>query len=158
MIPEATLGPGEGERWARLAEWLGDRIPVSEVDGVWVFRVVRRGPKEYGTAVISLVSSDRRRICTARYVATIKGRQRGGFETELNEVGTGPLEALHELLALVPVRADDEDPPAPVEPRRWFPRSGKSEVPAAVEDDPADVGTIDADLAAGREADVEVAG
>ncbi len=123
MLPETSLRAGEGERWARLAEWLHDRIPVAEVDGVWVFRVVRRGQKEYGTAVISLVSNDRRRICTARYVATIKGRQRGGFETELNEVGSGPLEALHELLALVPMRADDEDPPAPVDAALWFPRS-----------------------------------
>lgn len=158
MIPEATLGPGEGERWARLAEWLIDRIPVSEVDGVWVFRVVRRGQKEYGTAVISLVSNDRRRICTARYVATIKGRQRGGFETELNEVGSGPLEALHELLALVPVRADDEDPPAPVEPQRWFPRNPESEVVEPTESDRVDADIIAADPAIEHDVDVEVGG
>lgn len=158
MIPEATLGPGEGERWARLAEWLIDRIPVSEVDGVWVFRVVRRGQKEYGTAVISLVSNDRRRICTARYVATIKGRQRGGFETELNEVGSGPLEALHELLALVPVRADDEDPPAPVEPHRWFPRNPESEVVEPTESDTVDADVIAADPAIEHDVDVEVGG
>ncbi|MBP6443591.1 MAG: hypothetical protein KA267_06175, partial [Gemmatimonadales bacterium] len=39
----------------------------------------------------------------------------------MDEVGSGPLEALHELLALVPVRADDEEPPVPIEVSLWFP-------------------------------------
>ena len=121
MLPELNLAPGEGPHWERLAEWIGTQLPPDQIDGVWVFRVVRRDTKEYGTAVLSRVEGDRRRIYTARYVATIKGKQRGGFESDLSEVGSGPLEALHELLALVPVRADDEDPPAPVEVARWFP-------------------------------------
>ncbi len=136
MLPELTTGPGEGERWERLAEWLRGQIVVEEVDGIWVFRVVRREQREYGTAVLSLVSGDRRRILTATYVATIKGKERGGFETALREVGSGPLEALHELLALVPIRADDEDPPASVEPRAWFPpREETADEPEAAADD-----------------------
>ncbi|HRP08807.1 MAG TPA: hypothetical protein PLL69_10010 [Gemmatimonadales bacterium] len=121
MIPLMQSGPGEGERWERLAVWLREQLPVEEVDGIWVFRVVRREQREFGTAVLSLVSGDRRRIVTARYVATIKGRERGGFTTQLETVGSGPLEALHELLAMVPIRADDEDPPAAVDPVTWFP-------------------------------------
>ena len=121
MLPELSTAPGHGERWERLAEWLRERIPVEQVDGVWVFRIVRREQREYGTAVISLVEGDRRQILTARYVAIIKGRERGGYEAALTPVGSGPLEALHELLALVPVRADDEDPPAEVSPALWFP-------------------------------------
>lgn len=121
MLPTVAEGPGEGERWTLLAEWLRQRVPVDEVDGIWVFRVVRRGHHEFGTAVLSLVHGDRHRIVTARYVATIKGRERGGFEAFLDEVGSGPLEALHELLAMVPIRADDEDPPVDVPPSRWFP-------------------------------------
>lgn len=116
-----NTGPGEGERWERLADWLREQLPVDEVDGIWVFRVVRRDQREFGTAVLSLVSGDRRQIVTARYVATIKGRERGGFTTQLETVGSGPLEALHELLAMVPIRADDEDPPASVDPLAWFP-------------------------------------
>jgi hypothetical protein len=120
MLPELITGPGEGERWERLADWLRGQVAVDEIDGVWVFRVVRRDQREFGTAVLSLVNGDRRRILTASYVATIKGKERGGFETELQEVGSGPLEALHELLAQVPTRADDEDPPAAVNPVSWF--------------------------------------
>lgn len=121
MFPDLTEAPGEGPMWERLAAWVREQLPVEQLDGAWVFRVVRREQREYGTAVLSRIEGDRRRIYTARYVATIKGKERGGFETAMAEVGSGPLEALHELLALVPQRADDEDPPAPVPLERWFP-------------------------------------
>jgi hypothetical protein len=122
MLAELTpRGPGEGPHWERLALWLHDQMSVVEVDGVWVFRVLRRDANEYGTAVLSRVEGDRRRIYTATYVATIKGKKRGGFEATLEEIGSGPLEALRELLELVPVRADDEDPPVPVDVDLWFP-------------------------------------
>lgn len=136
---ELNAGPGEGERWERLAEWLRSQVPAEQVDGIWVFRVVRREQREFGTAVLSLVTGDRRRILTARYIALIKGRERGGFTTQLDEVGSGPLEALHELLAMVPVRSDDEDPPAAVEVERWFPASDPAPVDELIEDDPAAV-------------------
>lgn len=116
-----ATGPGEGPHWERLAAWVRERMPSDEIDGVWVFRVLRRDQREFGTAVISRIEGDRRRIYTARYVALIKGKQRGGFDAGLDEVGSGPIEALHELLALVPVRADDEDPPMLVDTWRWFP-------------------------------------
>jgi hypothetical protein len=116
----SARGPGDGPHWERLAAWLREQIPVAGVDGIWVFRVLRRDQREFGTAVLSRVDRDRRRIYTATYVAQIKGKQRGGFEPQLDEVGSGPLEALQELLALVPVRADDEEPPTPVDVALWF--------------------------------------
>ncbi len=115
------LQPGEGPHWERLTTWLRERLPVEEIDGVWVFRVLRHDPREFGTAVLSRVDGDRRRIYTASYTATIKGKQRGNFEPQLTEVGSGPLEALEALLALVPVRAEDEEPPVAVPCVRWFP-------------------------------------
>jgi hypothetical protein len=137
---ELNEAPGEGERWQRLAEWLRTQVPAEEVDGIWVFRVVRREQREFGTAVLSLITGDRRRILTARYIALIKGRERGGFTTQLDEVGSGPLEALHELLAKVPVRSDDEDPPAAVEVERWFPPVEPATVMDADEGAAADEG------------------
>jgi hypothetical protein len=47
----------------------------------------------------------------------------------LEEVGSGPLEALEELLALVPKRSEEEEPPAPVEPARWFPPEPAGDLP-----------------------------
>jgi hypothetical protein len=121
MLNPLPTGPGEGASWERLATWLRDQLPTDQVDGVWVFRVLRREQKEFGTAVLSRVDGDRRRIYTATFTATVKGKQRGQFESQLQEVGSGPLEALQELLALVPVRADDEEPPVPVLTTLWFP-------------------------------------
>ncbi len=120
LTTPAPPPPGTGDGWERLAEALRERLPGDEVDGVWVFRPFRAGPKEYGTAIVSRVSGDRRRIYTARYALTLKTRARGTFEWDLDEVGSGPVEALEELLALVPIRVE-EIPPVPVEPARWFP-------------------------------------
>jgi hypothetical protein len=117
----APAGPGEGPGWERLAQALRDALPVAELDRIWAFRVVRREGQDFGTAILSRIEGDRRRIYTARFGLRVKGKQRGQFEWMLEEVGSGPLEALDELLALVPKRSDEEEPPAPVEPVRWFP-------------------------------------
>ena len=117
-MPEfMTMAPG----WARLAEALRTALPVPEIDRIWAFRVVRRVGQDFGTAILSRVDGERRRVYTARFVLTVKGKQRGRFEWFLEEVGSGPLEALDELLALVPKRSDEEEPPAPVDPSLWFP-------------------------------------
>ena len=117
----APSEPGTGQGWGRLAEALRQTLPAETVDGVWVFRTMRAGPREFGTAILSQVEGDRRRIYTARYALQIKGKQRGGFEWGLDEVGSGPLEALEELLAQVPARGVEDEPPIPVEPSLWFP-------------------------------------
>lgn len=145
MLPFVTATePGAGPQWERLAAWIRETLPVEELDGIWVFRVLRRDVREFGTAVVSRIDGDRRRIYTARYVAVIKGKQRGGFSTDLEEVGSGPIEALQELLALVPVRADDEEPPVPVELGSWFPPSPAVDAtppePPASEDSALDAG------------------
>lgn len=152
-LPEVTSAPGEGAMWDRLAEWLRGELPSEQIDGVWVFRVLRRDHREYGTAVLSRADGDRRRIYTASYVATIKGKERGGFDVSMTEVGSGPLEALHELLALVPKRADDEDPPAPVELARWFPALPPMEETAPEVDPEQQPEQFAATVTAGPEAD-----
>ncbi len=86
-------------------------------------RPLRRETKEWGTAVLSRVDGDRRRIYTARYVLAIKGKERGKFEASVQEVGSGPLEALDRLLQEAQRRIDDEHPPISVSPESWFPRS-----------------------------------
>jgi len=118
------VAPGTGPGWDRLAAELCGVLPAAEIDGVWVFRTLQSGPTEFGTAIISRVDGERRRIYTARYALLVKGRQRGGFEWGFEEVGSGPLEALEELLDLVPVRSVDTEPPIPVEKATWFPPPG----------------------------------
>ena len=114
---DAGMGPG----WSQLAAALRESLPVGELDRIWAFKVVRREGQDFGTAILSRVEGDRRRILTARFILTVKGKKRGQFAWFLEEVGSGPLEALDELLALVPRRSDEEEPPGPVEVSAWFP-------------------------------------
>jgi hypothetical protein len=111
--------PGLG--WERLAQAVAEVLPPAEVDGVWAFSPLRRETKEWGTAVLSRVDGDRRRIYTARYVLAIKGKERGKFEASVQEVGSGPLEALSRLVQEAQRRIDDEHPPVSVPPESWFP-------------------------------------
>jgi hypothetical protein len=126
----AAAGAGPG--WDRLAQVLREAMPVAELDRIWAFRVVRRDGQDFGTAILSRVDGNRRRVYTARFVHTVKGKKRGLWTWALEEVGSGPLEALDELLALVPKRADDEEPPVAVEPAVWFPPATAPD-PAATE-------------------------
>ena len=109
-----------GAGWARLAAAVGAQMPPEEVDGVWVFSTLRREGREWGTAVLSRVDGDRRRIYTARYMLAVKGKERGKFEASVQEVGSGPVEALATLLKDAQRRIDDDQPPVPVPPESWF--------------------------------------
>ena len=78
--------PGVGAGWSRLAEEVAKLLPGAEIDGVWAFPNLRRDGREWGTAVISRVEGDRRRIYTARYQLVLKGKERGRFEAAVEEV------------------------------------------------------------------------
>ena len=110
-----------GLGWERLAQAVAAVLPPAEVDGVWAFSPLRRETNEWGTAVLSRVDGDRRRIYTARYVLAIKGKERGKFEASVQEVGSGPLDALNRLVQEAQRRIDDEHPPVSVPPESWFP-------------------------------------
>lgn len=106
--------------WDRLAQAVAQIVPPEEVDAVWVFSPLRRDSREWGTAVVSRVEGERRRIYTARYVLSVKGKERGKFESTIQEVGIGPLEVLTRVLQEAQRRIDDEHPPLPVSPEAWF--------------------------------------
>jgi hypothetical protein len=113
--------PGVGAGWARLAEAVAHRLPAAEIDAVWAFPNLRRDGREWGTAVVSRVEGDRRRIYTAKYQLVLKGKERGRFEAAVEEVGSGSVDTLAELLREVHKRTDDERPPVPVALADWFP-------------------------------------
>jgi hypothetical protein len=109
-----------GLGWPRLAAAVAEQIPPAEVDGIWVFTTLRHEGREFGTAVLSRVDGERRRIYTARYMLAIKGKERGKFEASLQEAGSGPIAALAQLLKDAQRRIDEEQPPTPVAPEDWF--------------------------------------
>jgi hypothetical protein len=106
--------------WERLAHAVAQTMPPAEIDGIWVFAPVRRDSREWGTAVLSRADGERRRIYTAGYVLAVKGKERGRFESTIQEVGSGPVEALARLLHEAQQRIDDEHPPASIPPETWF--------------------------------------
>jgi hypothetical protein len=115
MIPSTESG------WTRLAGAVAEVLPPAEVDGVWIFSPLRHEGREWGTAVVSRLDGDRRRIYTARYMLAVKGKERGKFEASVQEVGSGPVTALAQLLHDAQKRIDDAQPPTPVSPETWFP-------------------------------------
>jgi hypothetical protein len=106
--------------WERLAQAVAQSLPAGEIDGVWIFSPIRRDTREWGTAVLSRLDGERRRIYTAGYILAVKGKERGKFESTVQEVGTGPVEALARLVQEAQARIDDEHPPMPVSPESWF--------------------------------------
>jgi hypothetical protein len=117
--------PAAAPGWTRLARAVAEVVPPAEVDGVWVFSPLRHEGREWGTAVLSRVDGDRRRIYTARYMLAVKGKERGKFEASVQEVGSGPVEALSKLLQDAQKRIDDEHAPLPVAPEDWFPAAAQ---------------------------------
>jgi hypothetical protein len=117
-------GPGSrgvpGTGWERLAQAVAEVVPPAEIDAVWIFAPVRRENREWGTAVLSRIDGERRRVYTAQYVLAVKGKQRGRFDPSIEEVGTVPLDALARVLHEAQRRIDDEHPPSPVAPEAWF--------------------------------------
>jgi hypothetical protein len=106
--------------WDRLAQAVAQELPPEEIDGIWTFAPVRRDTREWGTAVLSRIDGERRRIYTARYVLAVKGKERGKFESSIDEVGSGPVEALARILHEAQTRIDDDHPPTAVAPESWF--------------------------------------
>ena len=123
-------GAATGSGWDRLAQSVADVLPPAEVDGVWVFSPLRRESREWGTAIVSRVDGERRRIYTARYMLAVKGKERGKFESSVQEVGSGTMEALQRLVQEAQRRIDDEHPPTPVAPEAWFSSVRLPEIPA----------------------------
>jgi hypothetical protein len=121
MTEPEREAPAAGLGWDRLAQAVEVVLPAAEVDAVWLFTPLRHEGREWGTAVLSRLDGERRRIYTARYVLAIKGKERGKFDTSIEEVGSGTSEAVERLLQEAQRRIDDEHPPQPVPPESWFP-------------------------------------
>jgi len=113
--------PGVGPGWVRLARELAGQVPPEELQGVWVFPAVRREDHEWGTAiVVRRVDDERIRIYTARYVQTIRGRERGQGRVTIEEVATCPLPVLYDVLKGVQDRVAETEPPVEISPSVWY--------------------------------------
>lgn len=130
----SRVAPAGAERydgWRRLAEQAATVLPLGELDQVWTFPKLRHDRRELGTAVFSRVQGERRQIYTGRWALVIRGSERGQFQAVIEEVGSGPLEALEALLLEVRRRVDDAEPPMPAGVREFFGEALLAEAAAA---------------------------
>lgn len=115
----AVVGLGLG--WTRIADAVAQRIPVAEVERIWVFQPVRREDREWGTAVIARrAGAGRLKVYTGSYILFVRGRERGQGRVEVEEVGEGPDDVLDDVLRGVQERAGEAEPPGEVPVTVWY--------------------------------------
>jgi hypothetical protein len=96
-------------------------VPPAELQAIWVFPAVRREDHEWGTAIVARRDeAERIRIYTARYVQTIRGRERGQGRVTIEEVASCPLSVLFEVLKGVQERMAETEPPVEISPSVWY--------------------------------------
>src|SRR5207247_9756706 len=74
------LTPGQGPGWAKLAEAVAARVPPAEIDTIYLFRPLKRGGREWGTAVVTRRPTEpggRVRVHSARDMLMRRGMGRG---------------------------------------------------------------------------------
>ncbi len=116
-----TPAPGLGRGWMRIAEAVGQTVSPEEITGVWVFSPLRQEGREWGTAVVARRAGEGRvAVFTARYMLSLRGRERGQGRVEVEEVGESPVEVMYEVLRGVQHRAGEAEPPVEISPKLWY--------------------------------------
>lgn len=119
-VAQAAAGLGLG--WTRVAQVVGDRLPLEDIDQIWLFPPVRREEREWGTAVLARrIAVGRVRVYTAGYMLVLRGRERGQGRVQLEEVGESPDDVLPDVLRGVQERAGESEPPVAVDVSLWYP-------------------------------------
>ncbi len=119
----ATLTPGHGPGWAKLAEALAQRVSSAEIETIYLFRPWKREGREWGTAVVACKGSDagdRLRVYTARYMLIVRGKERGQSRIEITETGVSPADVIARVMQAAAERSGDSEPPVAVGPAVWY--------------------------------------
>lgn len=116
-----TMTAGLGRGWTRVADVIKERMPINDIDRIWVFPPLRTDGREWGTAVIAQRGPEGRvTVLTAKYMVLTRGKKRGEGRVELDEVGESPSEVVQDVVAGVQGRAGETDPPIEIDPVLWF--------------------------------------
>jgi hypothetical protein len=119
------IAPGQGPGWAKVAAAVETAMPPAEIQGIYLFRPMKREGREWGTAVVTRRSdapgeSGRLRVYTAKYMLIIRGKDRGQAKVEVTEVGLSPAEVLAQVMQATADRTGESEPPVEVGPRAWY--------------------------------------
>ena len=118
-LPPVT--PGQGPGWAKLAAAVEAHVPPAEIETLYVFQPIKREGKEWGTAVVTRKAADGRlRVYTAKYMLVVRGKERGQFKVEVEEVALSPAEVLAQVMQATVDRGGDTEPPVELGPAVWY--------------------------------------
>ena len=115
-----TVGAGPG--WAQLATAVAARVPPAEIETIYLFRPLKREGREWGTAVVTRRAEEgsRLRVYTARYMLILRGKERGRWKGDVEEVALSPAEVLAQVMLAAVDRSGDPEPPVIVERSDWY--------------------------------------
>jgi hypothetical protein len=117
----ASAAAGRGLGWDRVAQAVREAVPRDEVAGVWLFPAMRRESREWGTAVVARRAIPGRvTVLTAKYMMVVRGRERGQGKVEVEEVGEGPHEVVHDVIRGVQDRLGEAEPPVEISADIWY--------------------------------------
>jgi len=109
--------------WAKVAEAVEAQVPPAEIETIYLFRPIKQEGWEWGTAVVTRRSASpegRLRVYTAKYMLTVRGKDRGQAKVELSEVGLSPAEVLAQVMLATADRSGESEPPVEMGPRAWY--------------------------------------
>ena len=111
-----------GFGWRRVATAVAERIPVGEIERIWLFPPVRQEAREWGTAVVARrVGPGRLRVFTGSYGLVVRGRERGQGQVTVEDVGETPDAVLPDVIRGVQERAGEAEYPDEIAPSAWYP-------------------------------------
>jgi hypothetical protein len=115
-----TIGTGPG--WAQLATAVAAQVPPTEIETIYLFRPLKREGREWGTAVVTRRAEEgsRLRVYTARYMLILRGKERGRWKGDVEEVALSPSEVLAQVMQAAVDRTGDPEPPVVVERSAWY--------------------------------------
>ena len=121
------LGVGRGPGWTELAAAVAARVPAAEVETIYLFRPIKREGREWGTAVVTRAvergegeGQGRLRVYTARYMLIVRGKERGRWKADVEEVALTPAEVLAKVMQAATDRTGDPEPPVAVARSAWY--------------------------------------
>lgn len=121
--PQTTVSrhPQFGVGWKSVAKAVAAVVPPSEIEGIWLFHPVRKEEHEWGVAVVSsCADSGRRRIFTASYMSTVRGRSKGQEKIAVEEVGESPPAVVQEVVRGVQERSGETYSAVEISRDLWY--------------------------------------
>jgi hypothetical protein len=105
-----------------VAQAIAERMPVGEIERIWLFPPVRQEVREWGTAVVARrVSPGRVRVYTGSYGLVVRGRERGEGQVTVEDVAETPDAVLPDVIRGVQERARETEYPEEIAASSWFP-------------------------------------